>query len=102
MLAACWTADILLINKLNHLLVGPAINRAIQFNTVILTEILDQLICSESLMTFFTIHQRIREAAQMAGCDPCLRIHQNRTINTYIIRIFLDIFLPPGFFYIVL
>ena len=59
MLAAGWTADILLIDEVDHLFVRPAINGTFQFNTVVLTEIFDQFVCSESFMTFFTIHQRV-------------------------------------------
>ena len=59
MLAAGWTADILFIDEVDHLFVRPAINGTFQFNTVILTEIFDQFVCSESFMTFLTIHQRI-------------------------------------------
>ena len=63
--------------------------------------ILDHFVRTESFMALLTIHQRVAETAQMPGCHPCLRIHQDGTVHTYIVWIFLDKFLPPGFFYIV-
>ena len=61
----------------------------------------DQLIGTKSLMTFFTIHQRIGKAAQVSGCYPCLWVHQNRTVHTNIVFILLNKLLPPGFLNIV-
>ena len=52
-------------------------------------------------MALFAVHQRIRKSAKMSGSYPCLWIHQNRTVNTYIVRAFLNEFLPPCSFYII-
>ena len=38
----------------------------------------------------------------MSGGDPRLGIHQNSGIKTDIVRVFLDKFLEPCFFYVVL
>ena len=46
-------------------------------------------------MALLTVHQRIRETAEMSGSHPRLRIHQNRTVHTDIVRILLNKFLPP-------
>ena len=46
-------------------------------------------------MTLLTVHQRIREAAEMTGSHPCLRVHQDRTVNADIVRILLNKLLPP-------
>ena len=32
-------------------------------------------------MAFTAVHQRIRETAEMSGCHPDLRIHQDRRIE---------------------
>ena len=71
-------------------------------NAVLLTEILDQFIRTETLMTFLTIHQRIGETTQMSAGHPGLGIHQDRTVHTYIIGALLNELLPPCLFHIVL
>ena len=53
-------------------------------------------------MTFFTVHQRIAESAEMSGSHPCLRVHQDRAVNAYIVGILLNEFLPPCSFHIIL
>ena len=83
------------LDELNHLLIAPAIYGAAEIDIIILCIILDQLIRTETLVTFLTVHQRIRKSAEMSGSHPGLRIHQNRTIHTDIVRILLNKFLPP-------
>ena len=102
LLATAWTANFFFFNIVFHLLVRPCINTAFYCNAIFCHVVLDHLICTETLMTLFTIHQRIGEASQMTGCHPCLRIHQNRAVNTYIVRIFTNKFLPPSLLYIIL
>ena len=90
------------LNEILHLLLTPAVYRAIQRNCVFCCKIFNNFVCTEAFMTFLAIHQRIREASKMSGCYPGLGIHENRTVNSYIIGIFHDEFLPPCLFYIVL
>ena len=85
----------MLFDEITHLFLCPSIDRAFQCDVFLIAEIFDQLICTETLMTFFTVHQRIRKASEMSGCYPGLRIHQNRTVHTDIVRILLNKFLPP-------
>ncbi len=85
-------------DKIHHLLLGPCIHSSLKRYIMHLTVILDQLVRTETLMTFLTIHKRIGKTAQMSGSDPGLRIHQNRTIHTHIVRGLLNKFLPPCFF----
>ena len=92
----------MLFDKVHHLLLRPCIHTAFNRNPMLSTIILDQFICTETLMTFFTVHQRIRKSTQMAGSHPCLRIHKNRTVHTYIVWRFLNKFLPPCTFYVIL
>ena len=47
-------------------------------------------------------YERIRKASEMAAGHPCLGIHQNSTVNTYVIGIGGDEFLPPCFLYVIL
>ena len=93
---------LMLFNESSHLFLAPCIYAFFQCASFFCTEIFDDLICTETLMAFFTVHQRIRESTQMTGSYPCLRIHQDCTVHTYIVRIFLDELFPPCSFYIVL
>ena len=102
MFAACRAWYIVIFDEVHHLFLRPSVYRALKFNTVLLAEIFDDLICTETFVTFLTVHQRVREASQMSGCNPCLRIHQDRTVNTYIVWGFLNKFLPPCTFYVIL
>ena len=102
MLFAARAADIVLVDILLHLLLGPAVHGALDRNIIFRHIILNQFIRPEALFTRLTVHQRIRKAAQMARSDPGLRIHQDRTVHAHIVRALLHEFLPPGFFYIVL
>ena len=70
-------------------------------NVVLLAVVLDNLVCTETLVAFFTVHKRIGEAAKMSGSDPGLRVHQNGTVNTYIVWRFLNEFLPPCTLYVI-
>ena len=93
----------MVFDKVHHLLLGPSVNgSAFDLQAFLCTEILDQLICAETLMALFTIHQRIRKSSQMSGSDPCLRVHKDGTVNAYIIRRLLNKFLPPGTLYVIL
>ena len=99
-----------------HLLVRPAVNGAerrvicavsflVSFrdrDLVLMAVVLDQLIRAESLMAFLAVHKGIREGAQMSGRDPCLRVHEDGTVKTYIVWIFLNKFLPPCLLYVIL
>lgn len=89
-------------NKIHHLFLGPAVNGAVQLNIIFFCKIFDDFIRTETLMTFLTVHKRIRKASEMAAGHPCLGIHQNSTVNTYVIGIGGDKFLPPCFLYVIL
>ena len=102
MLSARRTGDIFLCDKFLHIGIGPGIHRTLKRNAVFRTELLYQLICTKTLMAFFTIHQRIRKTGKMTGGNPSLRIHQNRTIDSHIILGLLHKLLPPGLLDIVL
>ena len=102
MLAAGRTRNFVILDEVHHLLLGPCIYASFDRNVMLSAEILDQLVCTETLVAFLTVHQRIGESAKMAGCYPCLRIHQDCTVYTDIVRGFLNKFLPPCALYVVL
>ena len=101
MLSACRAWNLLLVNEVLHLFLCPCIYCTIQFDVVLCAVIFDNFICTETLMTLFTVHQRIAEYSKMSAGDPCLWIHKDRTIYSYVVWRFLDEFLPPCSFYVI-
>ena len=64
--------------------------------------VLDELVGAEALLTLLTVHQRIGEAAQMAGGHPGLGVHQDGGVQTHVVGVLLDELLPPGLLDVVL
>ena len=95
-LAAGGTGNIVLLNPVLHLFVGPAVNGRGQGDLMLLGEILDDLVRPEALMALLAVHQRVGEGTQMTGGNPGLRIHEDGAVNADILRTLLDKLLPPG------
>ena len=91
----------MLINVFFHLFLRPAVHGTFGLNPVLCHIVLDQLIRTETLLAGLAVHQWIRKPTQMAGSNPGLRIHQDRTVHPYIVGIFLYKLLPPRFFHII-
>ena len=87
-LAAVWAGDLLFPDVVHHLLVGPA-------GRIGAVKVLDEVVGTVSGLTGLAVHQRIGETAQVTGCHPCLRIHDNGGIQSHVIRGFLDELFPP-------
>ena len=101
MLTAAWAADVVIIDVFLHFFLGPCIYTTLNGNAILSHVVLDQLVGTETLLTCLTVHQRIREATKMSGSNPGLGVHEDRAVNTYVIRALLNEFLPPCFLYIV-
>ena len=101
-LSAGRARDLMFFNKGSHLLLGPSVHRAFQLDPFFFAVVFDQFICTETLMALLAVHQRVAESSQMSGSHPCLRVHQDRAVNAYIVRILLHELFPPRSFYIVL
>ena len=56
MLTAGRTGNILLLHKILHLLLAPGINALVQGNSVFSAIILNELVCTETLMALLTVH----------------------------------------------
>ena len=102
MLAAGRTRNLMLLDICFHFLMAPSVNAVPDIQSVFLCVVFDHLVRAESFMTFLTVHERITESSQMSACHPGLRVHQNRTVHTHIIRGFLHKLLPPGLLNIIL
>ena len=60
MFSAGRTRNLMLLDEVLHLFLGPCVYAAaFNFNSLFLTEVFNQLICTETLMTLLTVHQRI-------------------------------------------
>ena len=101
-LTAGRTRNLMLLDEGFHLFLRHRICRTTDIDAVRLCEILDQLIGTETLVALLTVHQRIGEGCEVTGCDPGLRIHQDRAVDTDVIFGLLDKLLPPGSLYVVL
>ena len=88
-LAAVRAGNLLFPNVVHHLLVAPA-------GRVGAVEVLDEVVGTVSGLAGLAVHERVREAAQMTGSHPCLRIHDDGSVQSHIIRGFLHELLPPG------
>ena len=101
MLAAARTWHVVLIDERLHLFLAPAVDGRWQLDAVLRSKIFDELVGTESLFTLLTVHQRIGKTAQMTGSHPCLRVHEDGTVHTYVIRALLNELFPPGALHIV-
>ena len=89
-------------HKLLHFVLAPCINGTVYGEIILSCPIFNKLVCTESFLTFLTVHKRVCKSSKVSRCHPCLRIHEYRTVHAYIIRTFLNKFLPPCLLDIVL
>ena len=89
--AAVGAGNILFLNIVAHLFVGPA-------GHIGAVKSLDQIVRTVAGLASAAIHQRIGEPAQMAGGHPGLGVHQNGAVQTNIIFILLNELLAPSLF----
>ena len=101
-LAAARARNLVLLDIGLHLLVTPAVHTGLELYAVLRRVVLNQLICAEALVTALAVHERIREAADVTGGDPGLRVHENRAVYADVIRRLLDELLPPRSLHVVL
>jgi hypothetical protein len=76
--------------------VGEGVDRLGQLDALLLGEVLDELVRAEALVALAAVHERVGEAAQMAGGHPGLRVHQDGGVQTHVVGVLLHEFLPPG------
>ena len=85
--------NMVLLDVIVHLVVRPA--GGIDVKPVFEGIILNQLVRTVTAAAHLAIHQRIGKAAEMSGCNPCLRIHNNRAVQSDVIFTFLYKLFPP-------
>ena len=101
-LAAGGAGDHMLLNKLFHLVLGEGVHGLAQVKLVLLGPLLNDFICAEPLLALLAVHQRVGEAAHMAGGHPDLGVHEDGGVQAHVVGVLLDELLPPGLFHVVL
>ena len=101
-LAAGRAGNVVVVDPLDHLFIGPAVGGSADIDAVFVGKVLNELICPEALMAFLAVHQGVGKAAQVAGSLPGLGIHEDGAVDTHVVGRFRDEFLPPGALYIIL
>ena len=61
-----------------------------------------QIVGAETGLAGLAVEQRVREARDVAGRDPGLRVHDDGRVEADVVRAFLHEFLEPGLFDVVL
>ena len=92
--AAFGAGDAVVLDVGAHLLKGHAVGVAAVF--------LDELVGAVAGLAVLAVHQRVGEAAHVAGGDPGLGIHDDGGVQAHVVGGLLDEFLPPGLFHVVL
>ena len=101
-LAAGGAGDVVLLDEVLHLLLGEGVDGLLQSDVLLGTEVLDELVGPEALLALLAVHERIGEAAQMAGGHPGLGVHEDGGVQTHVIGVLLNELLPPGLLHVVL
>ena len=92
--AAVGTLDVVLLDKVHHLLVGPAVG-------ALAGKVLDELVRPVAGFAVLAVHQGIGEAAHMAGGHPHLGVHQDGGVHAHVGGGLLDKLFPPGLFHVI-
>ena len=101
MLAAGRTGDVMLVDKVLHFSLSESVDCLRKLKVIFGCPVFDDFVRTESLFALLAVHKRVGEAAEMSGSYPCLRIHEDSCVKTYVIFILLDEFFPPCFFDVV-
>ena len=91
-----------LIHEVGHLILGEGVDGLGQLKAVLRAPVLNELVGAEALVALLAVHQRIGEAAQMAGGHPGLGVHQDGGVQTHIVGVLLHELLPPRLLDVVL
>ena len=97
LLAAHGANDVVLGDVGLQLGVGPAVA-----GLGALGEVLDELVGAEAGLAGLAVHERVVEAAHVAGGYPYFPVHQDGAVQAGVVRAFLDKLLPPGLLDVVL
>ena len=71
----------MLIDELLHLGLAQRVNALAEVEVILVAPVLDDLVGTEALMALLAVHQRVGEAAHVAGCHPDFRVHEDCGIS---------------------
>ena len=94
MAAAYRTGNVVFPDICDHLLRAHALYGYVLF-AVLLVPVLYDIVSSLSCLALLAVDKGIRETAYVTGCHPCLGVHDDSGIETYVIRALLHELLPP-------
>ena len=96
MLAAGGAGNVVLFDKVLHLLLGEGVDGLGELEAGFGAPVLDDLVGAEALVALAAVHQRVGEAAEVTACHPGLRVHQDRGVKADVVGVLLHELLPPG------
>ncbi len=88
--------NIVVLNKILHFLLRKCVDGLRKNVTGLAAPVLDELIGTETLLTFLTVHKRIGKSCKVTRCNPGLRVHKDSSVKTYVILVFLNELFPPS------
>ena len=95
MLAAGRARDVVLLHEILHFGLREGVDGLGESEAGLRAPVLDYLVGAETLVAFAAVHQGIRESAQVTGRHPCLRVHENRGVQSDVVGILLHELFPP-------
>ena len=102
MLAAAGAGDVLVLDKVLHLLLGEGVDGLAELEAVLVAPVLDELVGAEALLALLAVHQGIGEAGQMAAGHPGLGVHEDGGVLPHVVGVLLHELFPPCLFDVVL
>ena len=93
-LAAARAGHLVVPDECHQLLLGHGLH--VHIHAVLLHIALHQLVRPVAHLAGFAVNQRIVEGGYVAAGHPHLWIHQNGGVQSHVVGILLDEFLPPG------
>ena len=86
----------MVFDKFLHLLLGKGVDGLFQGKAALAAPVLNDLVGAKALVALPAVHQGIGKARQMAGGHPGLGVHKDGGVQTHVIGVFLNEFLPPS------
>ncbi len=96
-LAAFRAGNVVLGDVLFEFFIAPAVDDDLR-HTVGCMIIFNEFVRPKSGFAGLAVYQRVGESAHVSGCHPCLRVHQDRRVETDVVLGFLYKLSPPGVF----
>ena len=98
--SAVRATDTVFLDVSAHFIVRPTCR--VNVEAVLESIVFDELVSSVTALTYLTVHKRVRESAKVTGCNPCLGIHDDSRVKTYVVGALCYELLPPCLLNVVL